>query len=102
MPRVTAREVDMHPFAYSLLRQASLAPALDDIPAGGFGEVLTAEETARLLKLATQTLARWRVEGTGPKFVRLGNRIFYRSADIENFLSTRIFSSTAEADRAAA
>jgi hypothetical protein len=92
----------MHPFAYQSLWQAPLAPALDDIPTGGFGELLTPDETARRLRLAKQTLARWRVEGKGPRFVRLGGRIFYPSSNIDAFVAASLFSSTAEADQAAA
>ncbi len=93
----------MHPFDYTQLWLASLAPVRDDVPAGGnINELLTPEEAARHLKMAKQTLARWRVEGTGPPFVRLGTRIFYRRSDLHAFVAGRVFSSTAEADRAMA
>ncbi len=92
----------MHPFAYDLLWQASLAPMPDDVPAGGYDELLTPDQTSARVKIAKQTLARWRVEGRGPRFVRLGNRIFYRPGDIEAWLATCVFSSTSEAGRAAA
>ena len=65
-------------------------------------ELLTPDETAQRLRLAKQALARWRVEGKGPAFVRLdGNRIAYRADDIEAWLAGRRFHSTAEADRTA-
>jgi hypothetical protein len=92
----------MHPFAYNLLWQASLAPMCDDVPAGGFGVLVTTDETARRLRLAKQTLARWRVEGKGPRFVRLGGKILYPSPNVDAFVSGSEFSSTAEADLAAA
>jgi hypothetical protein len=110
MPRVAVREVVMLPFAYDLLFQAALAPARDDLAVGGYdklsacgyGELLTPDQTSAKLKIAKQTLARWRVEGKGPKFVRLGNRVFYRAGDVEAFVTGHVFSSTAEADRTAA
>ena len=92
----------MHPFAYGLLWQASLAPMRDDVPGGSCGELLTPDQTSAKLKIAKQTLAQWRVEGKGPKFVRLGNRAFYRAGDVEAFVTGHVFSSTAEADRTAA
>ncbi len=60
-------------------------------------QLLTSGETASRLRLAKQTLARWRCEGGGPRFVRLsGNRVAYRLTDIEEWLSNRIVHSTSE------
>lgn len=63
--------------------------------------LLSPEQTAAYLGgLAPQTLARWRCEGKGPRFVRLSTkRIAYRIADLEAWLAGRVASSTAEADR---
>jgi len=38
-------------------------------------EFLTTEETAKLLKVTTMTLAQWRYRGDGPPFMRLGPRL---------------------------
>ena len=55
------------------------------------------EQAARL---STSTLAKWRVYGTGVRFVRLsGNRVAYPLTEIGTFLRQRLVSSTAEADR---
>jgi hypothetical protein len=59
------------------------------------------EETSAYLRIATQTLAKWRSAGGGPRFVRIGGRIFYDIADLEIFIAARKFGSTAEADQAA-
>jgi predicted DNA-binding transcriptional regulator AlpA len=59
--------------------------------------LLTPAETAARLRLAKQTLARWRCEGDGPRFVRLsGNRVAYRLCDVEDWLTHRIVRSTSE------
>lgn len=59
--------------------------------------LLTPAETATRLRLAMQTLARWRCEGEGPPFVRLsGNRVAYRDCDIKDWLAHRIVRSTSE------
>ena len=59
------------------------------------------EETSAYLRVARQTLAKWRSAGGGPRFVRIGGRIFYDAADLETFIADRKFGSTAEADQAA-
>lgn len=59
-------------------------------------QLLTPPEAAARLRLAKQTLARWRCEG-GPRFVRLsGNRIAYRSCDLDEWLADRIVRNTSE------
>ena len=58
------------------------------------------EEASDYLRLARQTLARWRCYGIGPPFVRIGGRIFYDPADLDAFIAARKFGSTAEADQA--
>jgi hypothetical protein len=59
------------------------------------------EEASDYLRVARQTLARWRCYGLGPRFVRIGGRIFYDPADLDAFIAANKFHSTAEADQAA-
>jgi Helix-turn-helix domain len=59
------------------------------------------QEASAYLRIAKQTLARWRCYGLGPRFVRIGGRIFYDIADLDAFIAARKFRSTAEADQAA-
>jgi hypothetical protein len=59
------------------------------------------EETSAYLRMARQTLAKWRSQGGGPRFVRIGGRIFYDVTDLDAFIAARKFGSTAEADKAA-
>ena len=58
--------------------------------------LLSAREAAALLHLSERTLERFRVSGTGPKFVRLGRSIRYRLTDIEAFITTGVVGSTSE------
>ena len=59
---------------------------------------LTTEEAAYVLGRSVATLARWRIEGEGPVFVRPKPRLVrYRLADIEAFLGAPVRSTT-EAD----
>ena len=58
-------------------------------------------EASIYLRIAKQTLARWRCYGLGPRFVRIGGRIFYDAVDLDAFIAGNKFRSTAEADQAA-
>ncbi len=42
-------------------------------------------QVAQRLCVTEGTLERWRVEGTGPWYLRLPGRVLYRQADIEAF-----------------
>lgn len=53
-------------------------------------ELLTAAETTDLLRLKPQTLAVWRVERRGPRWLKIGRRVYYRSADINAWLATQL------------
>jgi hypothetical protein len=66
-----------------------------------FKRLFAPEEASAYLRVAKQTLARWRCYGTGPPFVRIGGRIFYDSTDLDAFIDANKFRSTAEADEAA-
>lgn len=52
-------------------------------------DLLTAEQAAKRLGLAKQTLAQWRHEGRGPEFVKLGRAVRYPSDALDRWLSTR-------------
>ena len=52
--------------------------------------IYTEPETADLLRVQPSTLERWRREGTGPTYVRLGGRVVrYRQADLDAWLDTQ-------------
>jgi predicted DNA-binding transcriptional regulator AlpA len=63
---------------------------------------LTQAEAADLLRLSTRTLERYRVEGLGPKFAKLGRRVVYRRSEIDAWANARTFASTSEVAAAAA
>lgn len=65
--------------------------------AQGFVNLLTPEEVASRLSIAVQTLAHWRVRGTGPSYVHLSARcVRYPELKLEQWVSDRIQDSTAE------
>lgn len=51
----------------------------------GNSEVLDAKGAASELGLTVQTLARWRVEGRGPKYMKLGGAVRYTRDAIDNY-----------------
>lgn len=51
--------------------------------------ILNTEELAATLQCTPNAVMGWRKEGTGPRFARLGRRIFYREADIVEWAKER-------------
>ncbi len=62
--------------------------------------LLTATKAAGMLGVKPQTLARWRMDGRGPRFIRLGStaksRTAYTQAEIERWLDSHTATSTSE------
>ena len=48
-------------------------------------EYLTADEAAQILRASVATLARWRVQGSGPEYVKRGGRVLYTPAALKAF-----------------
>lgn len=49
---------------------------------------------ARQLGVKPQTLRMWRHAGRGPVYVRFGNRVAYRRADLDAWIAERTFAHT--------
>jgi len=61
------------------------------------GNLLTPEEAAARLAVAVQTLAHWRVRGSGPSYVYLSARcVRYPEQALDQWLSERVQFSTTE------
>lgn len=55
------------------------------------------ERAAALLGgLSVRTLERWRLEGCGPRFVRVGRRVMYEPRALATFIERRSRTSTRE------
>ena len=52
--------------------------------------LLDTAEAAVYLRLAKQTLAKWRSQGRGPSFVRLGGNVYYRHAELDQFIDASV------------
>ncbi len=51
---------------------------------------------AELIGMSKRTLEKWRGEGTGPPFLKLGRRVLYSVADLEEWIRSRRRYSTSE------
>ncbi len=63
------------------------------------GHLVSTTEAARVLGVQKQTLAVWRLRGKGPRYVRFGGprgRVGYDIRDLEDWISSRKFDSTAQ------
>jgi excisionase family DNA binding protein len=64
---------------------------------------LTTIEVAELLRVSRRTLERMRVEGTGPRYLKVGpgkrSRVIYRQQEVMAWLETFNFGSTSEYPR---
>lgn len=58
-------------------------------------------ELARRWSLSHRTLERWRWEGRGPQYLKIGGRIVYRLADIEAYEAGRQRNAIASPSQAA-
>jgi predicted DNA-binding transcriptional regulator AlpA len=67
--------------------------AMPDMP-----RVITAKVAARYVGLSESTLAKLRLNGNGPIYCKLGRRVVYRPADLEQWLQSRTTRDTSDAD----
>ena len=58
--------------------------------------VLNTAQAAELVGLSVSTLAKMRLYGNGPNYVKLGRRVVYRVEDIEVWIAGNRFQSTSE------
>jgi Helix-turn-helix domain len=52
-------------------------------------ELIAPEQVAAELHVKTGTLDTWRSQGRGPKFFKVGRNIFYRRADLAEWLGAQ-------------
>ncbi len=58
--------------------------------------VIRPDSAAAYIGLSVQRLAKLRLEGGGPKFVKVGRSVLYRREDLDTFLQSRIRKSTSD------
>lgn len=52
-------------------------------------QILTIHEAADIVRTPVSTLRYWRYLGTGPRSFRIGRRVVYRRADLEEWITTQ-------------
>jgi predicted DNA-binding transcriptional regulator AlpA len=50
--------------------------------------LLTEKDLSRLLPISLHALRRWRSEGRGPRYIKVGPLVRYRPEDIDEFLDS--------------
>jgi excisionase family DNA binding protein len=63
--------------------------------------VLSAQEAAAYVGLSKQTMAKLRVYGGGPPFLKLGRRVLYDPTDLDQWLASHRRASTSAVSEAA-
>ena len=51
--------------------------------------LIPASSATHYTGMATQTYAKWRVDGCGPDFVKLGRRVFYTSGALRSWIKNQ-------------
>lgn len=59
-------------------------------------QLISAEDAANALNISSSTLAKMRLSGKSPRYVKLGRRVAYRPSDLETWIEAKSFNSTAE------
>jgi hypothetical protein len=70
--------------------------SIGEVPRGADSAYLSTPQAAGYLQLKPNTLERWRSDGGGPLFVKVGGRVFYRREDLDDFIESRRRKSTAD------
>ncbi len=53
-------------------------------------ELISCEKTAKALGVKAQTLANWRSERQGPRYVKVGRLVYYRRSDLCTWLAGQV------------
>ena len=65
------------------------APALQEQPLNLLTDWISREQLAGALGLATDTLARWEARQLGPPCTRIGRKVLYRRASVQDWISAQ-------------
>lgn len=62
---------------------ADVIKRVDDLP-----DYATRPQLSQFVAVSVQTLARWKVEGRGPKVTKIGNAARYKKSDVVAWLDS--------------
>lgn len=57
-------------------------------------QFLEIEEVVALLRVSSSLLAKWRMRGRGPRFIKVGRRILYERSELSRWLAAQTHRST--------
>lgn len=63
-------------------------------PAKALPSLMEVEDVAALLHVSRSLLAKWRMVGKGPRYMKVGRRILYECAEVTLWLKTQRRAST--------
>lgn len=59
-------------------------------------ELLTPTKAAEILCLSELTLRKWRWEGKGPRYIKIGRKVAYKKEDLSNWIDSQSRTSTSD------
>jgi excisionase family DNA binding protein len=59
-------------------------------------QLIKPAEAATLLCISDLTLRKWRWEGKGPRFIKVGRKVAYRKEDLDAFVNGQVRRSTSD------
>lgn len=59
-------------------------------------QLYPASRVSEILCIAPATLRKWRWEGKGPRFIKVGRKVAYRESDITDFIEAQVRISTSD------
>ena len=65
-------------------------------PKLGTSRLLTTEQAASVLALSPRALEAWRLQGRGPRYVKLSRAVRYRPEDLASWIESGLRQSTSE------
>ena len=65
------------------------APALQEQPLNLLADWISREQLAGALGLAIDTLARWEARQLGPPCTRIGRKVLYRRASVQDWINAQ-------------
>ena len=68
--------------------------ALEPSPSHAAFELLEIDDVSAVLHVSRSLLAKWRMHGRGPRFMKVGRRILYEAAEVRRWLEAQERSST--------
>jgi excisionase family DNA binding protein len=66
---------------------------------GNMNSLLTEQDVAKQLHVSLAALRRWRLEGRGPRFIKVGSLVRYRPEELEEWLSFQPAGGSSESTR---